>query len=69
MGFDQNDPRPTSLTTHKKTTKVNIGVVVGVIVFFAVAGVFLFLVGLNPNKNSSELHEKMTTESPRPATP
>ena len=67
MGFDQNDPNPTTLTTHKKTTKVNIGMVAGVLVFFALAAAMWLWVGLNQRENSRNLHEKMTSEMPAPA--
>jgi hypothetical protein len=35
MGFDQHDPRPI-IQPAKKTTKVNISLVAGVLVFFIV---------------------------------
>lgn len=35
MGFDQNDPRPI-VQTAKKTTKVNISLVIGVVIFFTI---------------------------------
>ena len=40
MGFDENPPSPDKLVNpHKRTTQVNIGVAVGVIIFFGI-GVF-----------------------------
>jgi hypothetical protein len=42
MGFDQNDPRPI-LNVHKRTTKVNIWMIVSVLVFFAVGGLVIWL--------------------------
>jgi len=33
MGFDQDNTRPIIVTTEKRTTKVNIGIVVGVLLF------------------------------------
>ena len=38
MGFDKNDPRPI-MQPAKKETKINIGMVVGVIVFFIIGGI------------------------------
>ena len=35
MGFDQDDPRPI-IQPAKRTTKVNISLVVGVIIFFII---------------------------------
>lgn len=35
MGFDQHDPRPI-IQPEKKTTKVNISLVAGVVLFFAI---------------------------------
>lgn len=69
MGFDQNDPKPATLTTHKKTTKVNIGVVIGVLLFFAVAAAVWLWVGFNQRENSNRLHEKMTPEPPTAPAP
>ena len=42
MGFDQNDQRPI-LNPHKKTTQVNLWMVVGVIVFFVAGGLAIWL--------------------------
>jgi len=43
MGFDQNDARP-MVESAKRTTKVNIGMVIAVVVFFALgAGAILWL--------------------------
>lgn len=42
MGFDQNDPRPI-VNVHKRTTKVNIGMAVGVAVFFAIGVLLIWL--------------------------
>ena len=43
MGFDQNDPRPI-MQPKKRTTKVNLFVAIGVIVFLtiSVAGMWYF---------------------------
>lgn len=42
MGFDKNDPRPI-VETAKKTTKVNISIAVGVVIFLAIGGVAIAL--------------------------
>ena len=42
MGFDQNDPRPI-MNVHKRTTKVNLWMVVGVVAFFVVGGVLIWM--------------------------
>jgi hypothetical protein len=42
MGFDQNDPRPI-INVHKRTTKVNLRMAVGVAVFFIVGGILIWL--------------------------
>jgi hypothetical protein len=42
MGFDQNDPRPV-VNVHKRTTKVNIWMVIGVLVFLAVGAVAVWI--------------------------
>lgn len=42
MGFDQNDPRPI-INVHKPTTKVNLWMVVGVVLFFVIGGVAVWI--------------------------
>lgn len=42
MGFDQNDPRPI-MNVHKRTTKVNLWMVVGVVAFFVTGGVLIWM--------------------------
>jgi hypothetical protein len=42
MGFDQNDPRPI-INVHKRTTKVNLWMVVGVLFFFIVGGLAVWV--------------------------
>jgi hypothetical protein len=37
MGFDKNDPRPI-IEPAKKDTKINIGMVIGVVIFFVLGG-------------------------------
>ena len=38
MGFDQNDQRPI-INVHKKTTKVNLWMVAGVLAFLVAGGI------------------------------
>ena len=40
MGFDKNSPQPL-VQPQKRTTKVNIGMVIGILVFFVI-GAFIF---------------------------
>ena len=42
MGFDQDDPRPI-MNVHKRTTKVNIWMVVGVLAFFLMGGLLIWM--------------------------
>ncbi len=42
MGFDQDQPGPV-VNVHKRTTKVNIWLVVGVLVFLAAGGVLIWV--------------------------
>jgi hypothetical protein len=47
MGFDQNPPSPDKLVdTGKRTTKVNLAVVIGVLVFLTVGVVALVRIAL-----------------------
>lgn len=42
MGFDQDDQRPI-MNVHKRTTKVNLWMVVGVLLFFVAGGLLIWL--------------------------
>lgn len=42
MGFDQNQPGPV-VNVHKRTTKVNIWIVVGVLLFLTAGGVLIWV--------------------------
>lgn len=47
MGFDENPPSPDKLVdTRKRTTKVNLAVVIGVVVFLAIGVVVLVRIAL-----------------------
>lgn len=53
MGLDKNDPRP-PVDFHKRTTKVNISMIVAVVVFFVVAGIVLLALRNDPEKSTTE---------------
>lgn len=55
MSFDKNHESPDRIVDpHKRTTKVNFGVVVGVIVFFVAMGIFVWNVAQDPPQSPSE---------------
>lgn len=43
MAFDQNDQRPI-MNVHKRTTKVNLWMVVGVLLFFVGGGLLIWMI-------------------------
>src|SRR5688572_28266049 len=47
MGFDKDDTQPV-VNTSKRTTKVNISMAIGILVFFAVAGLVLRALYIRP---------------------
>lgn len=49
MSFDQNSDLPL-IQPHKRTTKVNFGIVVGVLLFFVIGGAFLLWFQRNPDE-------------------
>lgn len=49
MGFDKNDPRPV-VNPAKRTTKVNVAIIVGVVVFFLVAGLVVWALWADPSR-------------------
>ncbi|HWA86303.1 MAG TPA: hypothetical protein VG710_08790 [Opitutus sp.] len=53
MGFDKDDPRPL-INVNKRTTRVNLWMVVSVIVFFIVAGIVVWALWLHP---AASMHE------------
>jgi hypothetical protein len=53
MGFDKDDPRPI-INVEKRTTKVNIWMVVGILVFFVAAGVVVWALFLHPSSSTTE---------------
>ncbi|HYD83365.1 MAG TPA: hypothetical protein VEA63_04920 [Opitutus sp.] len=48
MGFDKDDTRPV-VDVEKRTTKVNISMVIGVIVFFIVTGIVVWALFIRPS--------------------
>jgi hypothetical protein len=53
MGLDKGDPTP-PVDFKKRTTKVNISVIVAVLVFFAVAGIVVIALWQAPEKSHTE---------------
>jgi hypothetical protein len=49
MGFDKNDPRPV-VNPAKRTTKVNLAIVIGVVAFFVVAGLVVWALWADPSR-------------------
>lgn len=48
MGFDKDDTRPV-VDVSKRSTKINIGMIVGVLIFFVLAGIVLWALWLDPS--------------------
>ncbi len=48
MGFDKDDTRPV-MDVQKRTTKVNISMVIGVLLFFIVAGIVVWALVIRPS--------------------
>jgi large-conductance mechanosensitive channel len=58
MGFDpQNEDQPL-VDVGKRTTKVNVGVVVGVVVFLLIAAIVMFIFVRSPAETRNEMHEE-----------
>jgi hypothetical protein len=53
MGLDKNDPTP-PVDFKKRTTKVNISVIVAVLVFFVIAGIVVIALVQEPEKSQTE---------------
>jgi len=62
MGLDKDDPTP-PVDVKKRTTKVNISMVIAIILFFVVAGAVLLFTRKNPPTPSAT---KGPTESAEP---
>ena len=53
MGLDKNDPAP-PVDFKKRTTKVNIAIVVSVVLFFVIAGIVVIALFQEPDKSRTE---------------
>jgi hypothetical protein len=51
MGFDKDDSRPL-VHTERRTTKVNLWMVAGILLFFAAAGIVVWILARNPAASS-----------------
>lgn len=58
MSFDHNSTFPL-VQPRKRTTQVNIGIAVGVVIFFAVVGGILWSIMRNPEKTRSDRYEQV----------
>lgn len=47
MGFDKDDTRPL-IRPERRTTKVNLWMVAGILLFFVAAGVLVWILARNP---------------------
>ena len=55
MSFDKDNQSPSQVVNvHKRTTKVNFAVVIGVLVFFLLGGVAIWMTARNPPQTPSE---------------
>jgi hypothetical protein len=59
VGFDKNDPQPLVVTTEKSTTKVNIGVILGVLVFLVFSVGAVVWIWQNPDENAQDVQQKV----------
>jgi hypothetical protein len=53
MGLDKNDPTP-PVNFKKRTTKVNVAIVISVLLFFVIAGVVVIALFQEPEKSRTE---------------
>lgn len=58
MATDDNDLKP-RFDVKRRTTKVNIGIIVGVVVFFLVTGLLLLLVWHNPPDSPDDVTKEV----------
>jgi hypothetical protein len=57
MGFDKNDSRPIPVTIEKRTTKVNIAIIVGVLLFLIIGLSVLGWIGRHPHENAQAVQQ------------
>jgi putative flippase GtrA len=58
MGFDPQNKNQPLMDVHKRTTKVNVAVVIGVAIFLIVATVIMFNYMRSPAETRQEVHEE-----------
>lgn len=58
MGFDPQNKDQPLVDVGKRTTKVNLAVVIGVVVFFVVAAIVMFTFMRSPGETRNEMHEE-----------
>ena len=58
MGFDPQTEDKPLVNVNKRTTKVNLGVVIGVLVFLVVAAFVLIKFARSPGETRNEMHEE-----------
>lgn len=59
MSFDKDSAGVPLVQPQKKTTQVNIGIAVGIVIFFVVVGLVLWGIVRNPEETRSDVHEKV----------
>jgi hypothetical protein len=59
MGFDQNDNQPI-VVPAKRTTKVNIGIIVGVLVFFVIGGLGIAWIWHHQDENAQNVRQNLS---------
>lgn len=63
MGFDKHSDGPI-VNPHKKTTQVNIWMVIGIVVFFLITGLLMARFVLNPNGPTRDVMIKQAESAP-----
>jgi hypothetical protein len=58
MGFDPETEDKPLVDVKKRTTKVNLAVVIGVLVFFVIAATVLIKFARSPGETRDEMHEE-----------
>lgn len=59
MAFDKESAGLPLVQPQKKTTQVNIGIVVAVMVFFTVVGIVLWNISRHPEKTRNDVHQEI----------
>jgi hypothetical protein len=58
MGFDPQTKNEPLMDVGKRTTKVNVAVVIGVVLFLVIASVMLFKYMRSPAETRQDMHEE-----------